>query len=295
MSALDKRGVVFNIQHYSLHDGPGIRTVVFLKGCPLRCAWCSNPESQHPYPELYFDKDKCIYDRGCGFCEKLCSQGAIMNGCVDFTKCTNCLSCAGVCPSRALSVYGRKMSISEIIEEAEREQVFYRHGGGGITLSGGEPLMQAEFAIELLKAAKERHIHTAIETCGYADTAVLLEAARYLDFILYDVKILDERKHERATGVSNRLILKNLEALFSAFPKTPKLIRTPVIPGVNDTEEEIRAITDFLKPFDNYCYELLPYHRFGEKKYKMLGRAVPMIENRLDEKKFQQLRRLVEQ
>lgn len=270
-------GTVFNIQPYSLHDGPGIRTVVFLKGCPLRCIWCSNPESQKSEPELYFDKAKCINDKGCERCEEICPKNAITDGKLDFTLCSRCNECISVCPSKALSVYGKEMTVTEIIDIAEGEQAFYRRGNGGLTLSGGEPMMQAEFSVELLKTAKERHIHTAMETCGYCSTEALRSAAKYLNFIMFDIKLLNEEKHLRYTGVSNQLILKNLKMLFEEFPQIPKRIRTPVIPNINDSREELSSIKKYLSGFDNYSYELLPYHRFGENKYRMLGREVPNI------------------
>lgn len=285
-------GTVFNIQSYSLHDGPGIRTVVFLKGCPLRCTWCANPESQQGEPELYFDKAKCIYEKGCHCCESVCQRGAVKKGELEFDKCSHCLKCETVCPSKALSVYGKDMTVLEVVEAVEREQVFYRHGKGGITLSGGEPFMQSEFAVELLRTAKKHRIHTAVETCGYCSTNVLQAAAEFLDYIMYDIKLFDDEKHLRYTGVSNRLILENLTMLFEKFPNTPKLIRTPVIPTVNDNVEEIKKIKGFLSRFDNYTYELLPYHRFGENKYKMLGRDCPKLPKKLDEEKFKLLREL---
>ena len=268
-------GTVFNIQSYSLHDGPGIRTVVFLKGCPLQCIWCANPESQRAEPEIYFDKAKCIFDKGCNRCSGKCPQNAIQNGKLNFALCDNCKKCTVSCPSKAISVYGKEMAVDEIIEATESEQAFYRHGGGGITLSGGEPLMQVEFAIELLKTAKEHYLHTAIETCGYCKADTLRNAAKYLDFIMYDVKILNDEKHIKYTGVSNKLILDNLKMLFEEFPKIPKLIRTPVIPNIN--EDDIPEIKKYLSQFDNYEYELLPYHRFGENKYIMLGKERPNI------------------
>lgn len=285
-------GTVFNIQPYSLHDGPGIRTVVFLKGCPLRCIWCANPESQRTVPEIYFDKDKCIAEKGCNWCNGKCPTNAI-NSSINFEKCTNCLICSKFCPSKALSVYGKTTSVSDVMQEVESQQAFYRHGSGGITLSGGEPLMQGDFAVEILKTARKNRIHTAIETCGYCSEEVILSAGEYLDYIMYDIKLFDDEKHKKYTGVSNEKIIRNLELLFKKFPKTPKLIRTPVIPTVNDNEKEITAIKKFLSKFDNYTYELLPYHRFGQKKYTMLGRDYPQLPKELDKDKFQNLKDLI--
>ncbi|MBR1422792.1 MAG: glycyl-radical enzyme activating protein [Ruminococcus sp.] len=265
-------GTVFNIQPYSLHDGPGIRTIVFLKGCPMRCGWCSNPESQESCPEVYFDKEKCIADKGCDFCRGLCDIAGFCPQQVNSELRGSCDAFRDVCPSGALGVYGYDASAGEIVDRVEAESAFYSHGGGGMTLSGGEPFMQGEFALELLKEAKRRRINTAAETCGLCDTEILRRAAELLDTVLFDIKTLDEQKHIRYTGCSNKLILENLEMLFSDFPKLRKQIRTPVIPGVNDNERELNEIRKYLEGRENYSYELLPYHRFGEKKYSLLGR-----------------------
>ncbi len=283
-------GTIFNIQSYSLHDGPGIRTVVFLKGCPLRCIWCSNPESQLPHPEIYFDKGKCIWEKGCSRCEGVCSVHAIQNGSLNFDLCTNCSQCAAVCPSKACSVYGTEVTVAEVLEKVERERVFYRHGKGGMTLSGGEPLVQGDFAVELLREAKRRRLHTAIETCGCCKSDDLRKAAAYLDYVMFDIKLMDEKKHIQYTGGSNRLILENIKILFEEFPHIPKRIRTPVIPTVNDTEEEIGAIREFLSPYSNFTYELLPYHRFGQNKYAMLGRNYPDLPKEVEEIAFEMLK-----
>lgn len=283
-------GTVFNIQSYSLHDGPGIRTIVFLKGCPLRCIWCSNPESQETHPQVYLDSSKCIHDKGCNFCGEICPKGAAVNGGLNFERCDHCGKCVEACPSKAIGLYGRTMTASELVDRAERESAFYRHGRGGITLSGGEPFMQGEFALEILREAKQRRIHTAAETCGCCDTDVLRQAAELLDYILFDIKILDEQKHINYTGGSNKRILQNLDMLFAEFPKLHKHIRTPVIPTVNDNEQDIAAIKSFLKGRENYTYELLPYHRFGQGKYKMLGRTYPDLPERLDESLFERLK-----
>ena len=287
-------GTVFNVQNYSLHDGPGIRTVVFLKGCPLRCIWCCNPESQEAYPQIYFDKAKCISDKGCDLCSRVCTADAFSEGELKFTRCTECGKCAQVCPSKAVGIYGRQMTAEEVVESAEQESAFYRHGGGGITLSGGEPFMQGEFALEILKTAKERRISTAAETCGCCDKETLRKAAVFLDHIMFDVKMLDDQKHIKYTGSPNRTILENLEMLFDEFPELHKCIRTPVIPTVNDTEDDIAAIAGFLKGRNNYTYELLPYHRFGQGKYKLLGRSYPDLPESIDESRFQKLKLLTE-
>lgn len=277
------RGIVFNIQHYSLHDGPGIRTIVFLKGCPLRCPWCSNPESQEFYPQFYLDDSKCIHKKGCNLCEQVCEERAVQQGSLNHSLCNGCGKCLEICPSKALNVYGKDMSAEEILDIVEQENMFYSHGNGGITLSGGEPFAQGEFTVELLKEAKRRYIHTAVETCGYGKTETLGEAAQYLDYIMYDIKCMDSDRHRQFTGRDNRLILDNLEMLFCHFPSLHKHIRTPVIPGFNDREEDIRAVAEFLDGRDNYTYELLPYHRFGQRKYELLGRSYTGASEKLDE------------
>lgn len=216
---------VFNIQHYSLQDGPGIRTTVFLKGCPLRCRWCCNPESQNPEPEQMGDE-----------------------------------------------IVGKRMTIDEILREVEKDEVFYRHGEGGMTISGGEPLMQGQATIELLKEAKNRYISTAIETCGMAPEKILLEAARYLNTIYFDIKSLNIAKHREWTGVSSEKIVDNLRILRKTYPEKNIIVRTPVIPGFNNTEEELGQIREFLESIGQKEYELLPYHEFGKVKYEKLGR-----------------------
>lgn len=285
-------GTVFNIQHYSLHDGPGIRTVVFLKGCPLRCRWCSNPESQHFHPEVGFFPEKCIAPKGCNWCQDVCPKGALTlsekgsgPAVLDFSKCQNCLQCVEACPAGAVTTYGERKTVEEVLLEVEKETAFYRHGKGGMTLSGGEPLAQPEFALALLKEAKKRHIHTSMETCGCCKKEDLLEAARYLDHIFFDVKHINPTRHREETGGSNRQILENLSALFLEYPDLPKTIRTPVIPGVNDGEEDLKDIRDYLTEVSKvgnthlaYQYETLPYHRFGVGKYQALGRPYPMEE-----------------
>ncbi len=280
-------GTVFNIQPYSLHDGPGIRTVVFLKGCPMRCEWCANPESQSISPQVWFDREKCISGKGCSFCAKLTDISRFDPAAFDGeTK-----SFESICPCGALGVYGREMTVGEIIDRVEAESVFYGEDGG-LTLSGGEPFMQGEFAIELLREAKRRHINTAAETCGQCSKEVLRRAAGLLDHIMFDIKLIDEERHRRYTGCSNRQILDNLEMLFAEFPKLRKRIRTPVIPTVNDNEEDIRAIAGLLSGRENYSYELLPYHRFGVGKYRLLGREYAAIPDKLDSELFEKLKQL---
>ncbi|MGP7819710.1 (2S)-3-sulfopropanediol dehydratase activating enzyme [Niallia sp. 01092] len=291
----NRRGYILNIQSYSVHDGPGIRTIVFLKGCPLRCKWCSNPESQKSKPELAYNSKKCILNSGCTECFQLCSHNErekidvhkmILEKNIDKDPAIF----ADACPSNALSVYGKQMPIEDVIEAVEKDSVFYARSGGGLTISGGEPLSQAPFTIELLKTAKKRRMNTAIETCGYTKWENLKEAAAFLDTVLFDIKCINEEKHKEYTGVSNNLILKNFTKLCEQFPKLKKLVRTPVIPGFNDSEEEIKKIVDFLKGKPNVSYELLAYHRLGEPKYEYLGRQYPMDNVKLDKEKMERLK-----
>lgn len=287
-------GIVFNIQKYSVHDGPGIRTVVFLNGCPLRCQWCSNPESQHKTPQLAYNRSKCLTFDQCIRCLEVCSAGAILKDAenramINRETCTNCLLCADVCPTQALKVYGETKSVDDVVTAVEQDGAFYSRSGGGMTLSGGEPMHQPEFAIAILKEARRRRINTAMETCGFCDTEDLLTAGEYLDNLLFDIKVINPEVHKTVTGVSNQRILNNLKAVRNAWPQLPILVRTPVIPGVNDSPEAIRAILDFITGFDNTSYEMLPYHRMGAPKYTYLGRSYPMGEVKLDEAVMQSL------
>ncbi len=222
----NKYGYVFNIQRYSLHDGPGIRTLVFLKGCPLRCKWCSNPESHLHYPELAYDINKCIGIRECGLCLKVCNLAAIevdsantnnnSNSIgknnnnydnkikINRTFCDNCLNCADLCPSKALAAFGKLMSIEDVLGVVENDNVFYSRSGGGLTVSGGEPLMKPEFVAGLLREAKRRRINTSMETCGFAEWDSVEKVWEYLDNIFYDIKCIDSAKHKEFTGVGNK-------------------------------------------------------------------------------------------
>ena len=272
---------VFNIQHYSLHDGPGIRTIIFLKGCPMACRWCCNPESQRRTPELAYVPSQCIGRKACGRCQVRCSQQAITfdddgNAAIQRIHCNQCQDCVSVCPAKALQTEGRIYTVEELLDIVEKDAVFYEHGNGGLTVSGGEPLSHPEFLKELLQQAKQRHIHTAIETCGNAPYEALQQVAPFLDMILFDIKSMNTQKHKEYTGWGNEQILENFTALCRDFPTIPKCVRTPVIPGFNDTPEEIQAIRTFLQPFSNVTYEALPYHEFGRGKYKALGRPYPM-------------------
>lgn len=270
----DTEGVLFNIQRYSLHDGPGIRTIPFFKGCPLACKWCSNPESQRPEPELIYKKSDCIQ---CGKCIDACQQQAISvqnPHFIDRQRCINCGDCTRVCPTAALEMKGKRITVREVVRELQKEENVYRRSGGGITLSGGEPLSQPDFARELLKACKEKGWHTAIETTGLTSKDVIESVFPYVDLALTDIKALNPEIHRNNTGVDNQKILENLIRI-SFITKT--VVRIPLIPGVNDNPEEIRAIGEFARMMQNVdTIHLLPYHTYGENKYTLLGRIYPM-------------------
>lgn len=275
-------GDIFDIQRFSLNDGPGIRTIVFLKGCPLSCWWCSNPESQRRRPVVMYNVADCVR---CRRCESACQRHAVTfmadgRRHFDYQACTGNGDCAAVCPTGALVMKGRSIRVGELIEILKKDRSTFRHSGGGVTLSGGDPLMQPDFAGELLKACKAQGWNTAIETEGCAETETYLRLVPYIDTILMDIKHMDPEKHRLFTGVSNELILNNARRV-SAF--APLTIRVPVIPKFNESEEEIRAIAEFAASLGNVRYvHLLPYHSLGENKYHMMGIEYKM--NRLSAK-----------
>jgi pyruvate formate lyase activating enzyme len=238
-------------------------------------------------PELSYRPNQCIGKAACGYCADVCSFGAVTFAgsgvsIVDREVCTGCFRCVAACPSKARKVEGDRKTADEILDSVEQDAAFYKHGDGGLTLSGGEPLMQGTFLLDLLKKAKERRLHTAMETCGYGDYATLNAAAHCLDVILFDIKSLNREKHIAYTGKSNELILRNFEQLCSAFPTLDKFVRTPVIPGFNDTPEDLREISTYLRGRPGVRFETLPYHRLGEGKYRALGRPFEMGEASLD-------------
>ena len=268
----ESTGVVFNVQSYSIHDGPGIRTVVFLKGCPLSCVWCSNPESQRIDPELGIMYDRCT---SCGECVRKCPQGALSlsdSGTIeiDREKCIVCGICEEACPYNARKVFGRETSLENLMSEIEKDMPFYIRSGGGVTFSGGEPTLQDTILLPLLSACKEKFIATAIETCGFIrDREKLGKILQLVDLVLYDIKCIDEEMHKQFTGVSNRIILENAKYIASTEKKM--IIRIPVIPGFNATVEEMKKIARFTADLKTVTeVNLLPYHELGKGKYKML-------------------------
>jgi pyruvate formate lyase activating enzyme len=256
---------------YSIKDGPGIRTTVFLKGCPLHCWWCHNPESQAVGFELMLRPDRCI---ACGACVEVCPNGAVVNRdgamITNPEQCQDCLSCVDVCHAEARSAVGRTMTVTELMTEIMKDAVFYEESGGGVTFSGGEPLLQSEFLYEVLRQCKAREIHTAVDTTGFAKQSDLLKIAALTDLFLYDVKLMDDEAHRKYTGVSNRIILENLKLLSAQHGNI--LVRIPVIPGVNDQPENMRATGEFLAGLSGVRgVSLLAYHKTGVEKYRRMA------------------------
>lgn len=269
-------GRVFHIQKFSLHDGGGIRTTVFLKGCPLSCWWCHNPESQSPSPERIFRPTRCMR---CGQCVAACQRGALRmseNGPrVDPDRCVTDGACAMVCPTGATELLGREMGVDEVMAVIRRDHVFFEDSGGGATISGGEPLQQPQFVEALLRACRADGIHTTLDTCGYGPPDALQRLACLSDAVLYDIKHMDACRHRRYTGVSNRTILENAIQLaaLSAEMGSPELtIRMPLIAGVNDDYGAVSAVADFVASLASRPpLDLLPYQWIGESKYERLG------------------------
>ena len=276
------KGRVFNIQRYSIHDGGGIRTLVFLKGCPLRCLWCCNPESQKSQPELGFIESRCVGDSACGApCLSVCPLRAIqLNGdgkpSIDRKACDSCGKCAAACGKDALKVVGREMTVDEVMAEAEKDRAFYRRSGGGVTLGGGEPLAQYKFAAELLKAAHAAYLHTALETCGQAPWSHFEAVLDHVHLLQFDLKHMDPGRHQELTGQSNELILSNLKRVLSVKAPQDVIVRIPVVPGRNDSVENVRETAGFVAELGIKQIELVPYHRLGVSKYAQYGMSYPL-------------------
>ena len=265
-------GTIFRIARFSVHDGPGIRTTVFLKGCPLRCAWCHSPESQHPQPQLGLRLDRCI---ACGNCAPACAEHGIAQAegggayVTDFTRCRACGNCIPPCGPGTREMVGRRVTVNEVLSTIERDVVFFDESSGGATFSGGEPLMQPAFVTELLLACRDRGIHTALDTSGMADTSTFAAVALLPDLILFDLKLVDNARHRRLTGASNALVLQNLRTL--AAGTVPVRIRFPLVPTITDDELNVTAIAELLRSLGLRRIHVLPYHRAGVAKYARIG------------------------
>lgn len=273
-------GSVFDFKHFAVHDGPGIRTTVFLKGCPLKCKWCHSPESQSSNPEIMVQLEKCI---ACGSCLKACPKNAVISpGNIDTEICDLCGNCIEECYPGTLELIGKNFQVSEILNEVNKDKLLYETSGGGVTLSGGEPIHQPKFTCKLLKAFKENGYHTVLDTCGYATWDSLKKILRYVDLVFFDLKHMNTIKHKKFTGVPNELILSNLERIVG-LGKSIR-IRVPLIPGFNDSEEHLKCLSNYLSKLSVETLDILPYHKIGVSKYKSLNREYKLKDLKLHTK-----------
>lgn len=270
-------GTIFDIKRYAIHDGSGIRTTIFFKGCPLACLWCANPESQSYLPELTYISTECL---GCGICCQTCPNGAVslvdQKVVVALEKCDLCGECVENCPGNALQLMGRTVSVDGLFNEIATDRPFWDRSGGGITLSGGEPLAQFDFVLAFLKACKERYVSTAIETCLYTTHDKIEAVLPFVDHVICDLKLMDSSRHKTNTRVSNRMIKENLKKLLVSGADV--LVRMPLIPGINDDKQNLKAMGSFIESCRKGArVELLPYHRLGESKYRRMKKEYKLI------------------
>lgn len=287
-------GIICEIEKFAIHDGPGIRTVVFFKGCPLRCLWCSNPETLKMNPQVYYNMNKCI---SCFSCINVCDDNSIeKNGdkiTINRDKCISCDKCIDICPVGALSKVGKDITVDKLFEEIIKDEAYFRNSGGGVTLSGGEVLLQSEFAAEFLKKCKEEYIHTAIETSGYADIDIIKKVIRYTDFIMYDIKHTDDDTHKKLTGVSNKKIIDNLKKISELNKKI--VIRIPLIHGLNDSDTNIRNTCLIAELCGIQEIHILPYHEMGKEKYRQLEKKYSLGgDNRNSDKNLSRVKNIIE-
>jgi pyruvate formate lyase activating enzyme len=282
-----EKGIIFDIKRYAIHDGPGIRTTVFFKGCPLHCPWCHNPEGISPEFELIFKENRCLDE--CQVCLDACPQRAISRDgarvTIDRESCQLCGTCVEACPAKALEKAGEDISVAGLMDLIQKDKVFFEESGGGVTFSGGEPLLQPAFLAEVLEECCQKDIHACLDTCGFASTEVLESLAPMTGLFLFDLKMIDDQKHQTYTGVSNSLILNNLKYL--AAEDASVIVRIPLIPGINDDREDIRDMGEFIRSLDRIlCVDLLPYHDIAAQKYVRLDRIYESAGTRSQKKNW---------